>query len=250
MDENKQNNVITDTNEPIENITEANVEQVVDDNVNEAVLQEQISDVEQDEIISEAEQATKATDDVCQYQPMKIIDDKNASLTKIEAFVMFLSIVAIIFTTGFFLMFNLGAKIDHLMDYSKLINQKVSYLDVQVQDLKEQAIKDEFDQSAFLGITYIENEQDGLFLGVKVESVLEYSPAAEAGIKAGDYIVAVDGEKIDTFAKLGNIITAHNAGDTLHITIATVENNQIINKDVHATLTYRGNFDIQTDVKD
>lgn len=242
MSDKKQKDIITDTNEPVEEVISEMVEDTVE--VNDAVnneAQNNNDDVKDPNVIVEPTIVEK---------PIEIIDDKNAPLTKLEALVMFLATAAIIFTCCFYTMFNINTKIDHLLDYSKLINQRLTYLETTVENLEIKSEQEAFDKSAFLGITYIETEEDGLFLGVKVESVLETSPAEQAGIKAGDYIIAVDGEKIDSFAKLGNIITAHNAGDTLHITIATVENGTIVNKTVHAELTYRGNYNIQTDVKE
>ena len=245
MTDKKQKNVITDTNEPI---VEAFSEVVVEA-VEEAV---EINDVvdNKDQNNEEAKDPNIVVEPVVAEKPVAIIDGKDAPLTKLEALVMFLAMVAVVFTCCFYAMFNINTKLDHLLDYSKLINQRVTYLETKVDELQVQAEQSVFDKSAFLGITYIETEENGLFFGVKVESVLDSSPAEQAGIKAGDYIVAIDGEKIDSFAKLGNIITAHNAGDTLHITIATVENGQIINKNVDAELTYRGNYDLQIDDKE
>ena len=245
MADKKQKNVITDTNEPIEEVSSEAVVETVEE---VAEINDVVDNNEQDN--EEVKDPNIVVEPIVAEKPVEIIDGKDAPLTKLEALVMFLAMVAVIFTCCFYAMFNINTNLDHLLDYSKLINQRVTYLETKVDELQVQTEQSVFDKSAFLGITYIETEEDGLFLGVKVESVLESSPAEQAGIKAGDYIVAVDGEKIDSFAKLGNIITAHNAGDTLHITIATVENGQIVNKNVHAELTYRGNYDIPSEPKE
>lgn len=245
MADKKQKNVITDTNEPVEEVSSEVVVEAVEE---VAEINDVVDDKAQNN--EEVKDPNVVVEPVVAEKPVEIIDGKDAPLTKLEALVMFLAMVAVVFTCCFYAMFNINTKLDNLLDYSKLINQRVTYLETKVDELQVQAEQSVFDKSAFLGVTYVETEEDGLFLGVKIESVLEASPAEQAGIKAGDYIVAVDGEKIDSFAKLGNIITAHNAGDVLHITIATVENGQIINKNVHAELTYRGNYDIPSEPKE
>lgn len=238
----KQNDILTDSNEPIEEAVVNTAEAVVDN----AVETENI----ETNPVTQNDDPNVVVEPKIEENSSEIIDGKDAPLTKLEALVMFLAMVAVVFTCCFYAMFNINTKLDHLLDYSNLINQRVTYLETKVDELQVQAEQSVFDKSAFLGITYIETEEDGLFFGVKVESVFESSPAKQAGIKAGDYIVAIDSEKIDSFAKLGNIITAHNAGDTLHITIATVENGQIVNKNVDAELTYRGNYDLQINNKE
>jgi S1-C subfamily serine protease len=45
------------------------------------------------------------------------------------------------------------------------------------------------------------------------------SPAAKAGIQAGDIILSVDGQKLDQAHSLADIVSQHNVGDTLSLTI-------------------------------
>ena len=49
--------------------------------------------------------------------------------------------------------------------------------------------------------------------GVLVTSVTEGSPAAQAGVKAGDVITAVDGETVDSSGELARIINRKKEGD-------------------------------------
>lgn len=49
--------------------------------------------------------------------------------------------------------------------------------------------------------------------GVLVTAVTEDSPAAKAGIRAGDVITAVDGEKVDSAGDLSNVINKKKDGD-------------------------------------
>jgi PDZ domain len=69
--------------------------------------------------------------------------------------------------------------------------------------------------SAFLGVavTTASNGQ-----GVAVQSVQAGSPAADAGLKAGDVITAVDGTSVNSAAALGSAVRSHQPGDSVKIT--------------------------------
>ncbi|HPF26582.1 MAG TPA: M20/M25/M40 family metallo-hydrolase [Steroidobacteraceae bacterium] len=55
--------------------------------------------------------------------------------------------------------------------------------------------------------------------GVKAESVVPDSPAALAGIVAGDVLLALDGVPIDDLGAFSNALKRHQAGDTVKATI-------------------------------
>lgn len=57
--------------------------------------------------------------------------------------------------------------------------------------------------------------------GVLVTSVTEGGPAATAGLKAGDVITAVDGEKVDETGDISNIVNRKKEGD---VTLTVVRN--------------------------
>lgn len=57
--------------------------------------------------------------------------------------------------------------------------------------------------------------------GVLVTSVIEGGPAATAGLKAGDVITAVDGEKVDETGDISNIVNRKKEGD---VTLTFVRN--------------------------
>ena len=52
-----------------------------------------------------------------------------------------------------------------------------------------------------------------------VESVNPGSPAAAAGMKAGDGIVRIDGREISTMDDLEMVMTAHQPGDKVPLTV-------------------------------
>ncbi len=55
--------------------------------------------------------------------------------------------------------------------------------------------------------------------GAKIAEVVSDSPAADAGLVAGDLIVAVDGEELSASANLGDLIGAYAPGDEVKLTI-------------------------------
>jgi photosystem II stability/assembly factor-like uncharacterized protein len=69
--------------------------------------------------------------------------------------------------------------------------------------------------SVYMGLSS-ETEKGG---GVKVESVLEDGPAAKAGIKAGDVITAVDGQKIADYDDLIDHMAAKKPDDVVKVVL-------------------------------
>ena len=54
--------------------------------------------------------------------------------------------------------------------------------------------------------------------GVVIGTVQTGSPAADAGLKAGDVITAVDGTSVNSAAALSTAIRSHQPGDSVKIT--------------------------------
>ena len=59
--------------------------------------------------------------------------------------------------------------------------------------------------------------------GVIIRAVTEDSPAAEAGLQAGDLIIAANDEPLDGPRELADLVADHQPGDTLTLTIANQE---------------------------
>jgi S1-C subfamily serine protease len=99
-------------------------------------------------------------------------------------------------------------------------------------------------QPAQLGVKTINVDQakiDGESVdvdeGAYVQDVSSGSPAAKAGIKSGDVVVAVDGKKITSAAALGGVIRQHKPGDQVEIELDRHGDSLT----VHATLTEAAN---------
>ena len=76
--------------------------------------------------------------------------------------------------------------------------------------------------------------------GALIRTVAAGSPAAKAGLKAGDVISAVDGQAIDATNNLHAIVANHKPGDELTLTIVTGTANGPTNQhDVKVTLAVR-----------
>ena len=87
-----------------------------------------------------------------------------------------------------------------------------------------------------LGITYlaVTDAQTAQQLGVNaygvyIVDVTKGGPADQAGLKAGDRIVSVDGSEIAAKDDLGTLMQKHAAGDTLAITVARDGQMQTVN---------------------
>ncbi len=95
-------------------------------------------------------------------------------------------------------------------------------------------------QPALLGVKTVNVDQaklDGESVevdeGAYVQEVTPAAPAAKAGIKAGDVVVAVDGKPVASAAALGGVIRQHQPGDDVEIELD--RNGDSVT--VHATLT-------------
>ena len=69
-------------------------------------------------------------------------------------------------------------------------------------------------EHAYLGVS-LETVADG----VAVRSVVESSPAAEAGVRSGDVIVAFDGKDVASSSELRQLVDAKSPGDAVTLTV-------------------------------
>lgn len=71
-------------------------------------------------------------------------------------------------------------------------------------------------------------EYFGVSEGVLITSVTENSPAAKAGLKAGDIITAVDGEKVDSSGDISRVINKKQEG-AVSLTVVRDRNSRTVN---------------------
>lgn len=70
--------------------------------------------------------------------------------------------------------------------------------------------------NVFLGTNLVDAPRGG---GAEVKSVSKGSPAADAGIEAGDVVVAIDGQEVTDVEDLLQALATHAAGDEVEIEI-------------------------------
>ncbi len=89
---------------------------------------------------------------------------------------------------------------------------KLRYLDLNDMDLNLEMD----DDAPFLGVTPAEDADNGK--GVLLGKVVEGSAAEKMGIRAGDRVIAIDGQAVTDFEGLAAIIASKKAGDELEVT--------------------------------
>lgn len=112
------------------------------------------------------------------------------------------------------------------MGYAIPINTARPIVDeLMKQETKRKAASD---KRAFLGISGTDVSEEAVERyempeGVYVSSVLEETAAAEAGIRKGDIITAIDDEKVASMSRVQSILEYYEAGTKAEITLMRVE---------------------------
>jgi len=80
------------------------------------------------------------------------------------------------------------------------------------------------DRGGYLGVTTLSLSEQladyfGVRYGVLIDEVEEDSPAAQAGLKAGDVIIKVQDEQINSPSDLAEVIGDHQEGDEVKVTV-------------------------------
>lgn len=109
--------------------------------------------------------------------------------------------------------------------------------------LKETKNKVAEEERGYLGITGISVTEDvemyGIPKGVFITQVYDNTAASAAGLKKGDIITELDGEKITSMDELQKELEFHATGETVEITVMTASNNGYVSKSVQLTLGSR-----------
>ncbi|MDD3732297.1 MAG: PDZ domain-containing protein [candidate division Zixibacteria bacterium] len=95
------------------------------------------------------------------------------------------------------------------------------------------------DSYPFIGVSLSElTDQLGEFFGIKdgvgvlITDVAEDSPAEKAGLKAGDVIIAVDGEEVEDAGDVREIIQDKEIGETAEVSIVRDKKEQLVKVEV------------------
>ena len=100
---------------------------------------------------------------------------------------------------------------------------------------------EEQEKKVYLGIyaidvTFQYQFMYGMPAGVYVTQVAENSPAAQAGIEAGDIITSIDGTAITSMQELSELIAKHNIGDTITLGLKVIKRNSYRDDSVSVVL--------------
>lgn len=113
--------------------------------------------------------------------------------------------------------------IEELMTSTYVSDEEKPYLGIYGQDVPE-SYKTRFDWPEGVYVTQINPE----------------SPAALAGLKAGDIITAIDDTEISTMEELQEIISGHNVGDKVTLSVTRIDKGRTQTGTLTATLIARG----------
>lgn len=107
--------------------------------------------------------------------------------------------------------------------------------------LKETKNKVAEDERGYLGITGITVTEDvsepyGIPEGVFITRVYDNTAAAAAGLKKGDIITELNGEKITSMDELQKELEFHSSGETVELTIMSASSNGYVSRQVELTL--------------
>ena len=109
-----------------------------------------------------------------------------------------------------------------------------------IRDILTTRYKVSDDEAAYIGINMADVSADvsqnyGIPTGVCIMSVVDGSPAADAGFKKGDVITTFDGRSISNAKGLKETLTYYAAGETVDVTVQRADNGEY--KEVTLTLT-------------
>ena len=95
--------------------------------------------------------------------------------------------------------------------------------------------------ASYIGISMQDVESSvsqayGIPAGVRIESVVEGSPAEKAGIKVGDILTGFDGRTVSNASGLKDILSYYAAGETVDITVQRADDGEYKEKTLTLTL--------------
>lgn len=100
------------------------------------------------------------------------------------------------------------------------------------------------DDSAFMGVVVMNDGTSVTPLGLRIAGIYENSPAANAGLRAGDIIMTIEGVSIDSFETMSGIIDTKAPGDVINIRFARAQDGAVFFNDAVLTLDSASNYDL------
>lgn len=125
------------------------------------------------------------------------------------------------------------------MGYAIPISSVVDIIN-ELMNRETRTLVDEKDRG-YLGVRGIEISADyskayGVPVGFSVQEVVEGGAAEKAGIQKYDIIVRVDGQTVESYEDLNNLLQYYKAGETVKVTVKYIENHEYVEREVDLTL--------------
>ena len=113
-------------------------------------------------------------------------------------------------------------------------------------DIQQEAPVAPVDDSAFMGVLVMNDGTAVTPLGLRIAGIYNNSPAANAGLRAGDIIMSIDNITIDSFDTMSGIIDTKSVGDTITLRFARTQDNTVYFETVELVLDSMANYDTST----
>lgn len=100
------------------------------------------------------------------------------------------------------------------------------------------------DDSAFMGVVVMNDGTAVTPLGLRIAGIYDHSPAANAGLRAGDIIMTIEGVSITDFETMSAIIDTKMPGDVIALRFARAQDGTVFFHDATLTLDSASNYDL------
>ncbi len=125
------------------------------------------------------------------------------------------------------------------MGYAIPISSVVDVIN-ELMNRETRSIVDE-DERGYLGVKGIDISADyaqayGAPVGFSVQEVVEGGAAEKAGIKKYDIIVRVDGQTVESYEDLRDLLQYYKAGETVKVVVKYIENHEYVERELELTL--------------
>lgn len=95
-----------------------------------------------------------------------------------------------------------------------------------------------------------DGDEETIEIDITIDEVIKDTPADKAGLKEGDKIIAIDGEKIESSKQIGKVINEKEVGDTVELKIERDGKKMTITCEIAKRKDYEGYEKVEVSVDD
>ena len=95
-----------------------------------------------------------------------------------------------------------------------------------------------------------DGDEETIEIDITIDEVIKDTPADKAGLKEGDKIIAIDGEKIESRKQIGKVINEKEVGDTAELKIERDGKKKTITCEIAKRKDYEGYEKVEVSVDD